>query len=500
MNKVFTPTQMKEIESYTRFQRNISEVDLIKEAGIRSSEFFISEMKPKKSEHITVFSGPGNNGIDAIEMTLELKRKGFVPFLVLISHAQIASLEITKECLRVSNLEQLEELKSVMEETDIFVDGLFGTGLSRDVTGIYKEIIQRMNDSHKRIYSIDIPSGIDGFNGLERGSSIHADVTGIIGFYKTGNLLGDALDASKKRIIVEMEFLIPDDIIGMSYLEEEVIPIVPRPQKSYKYNYGNVLSIGGSPGMFGSIQLSAMAALRCGAGLSTIVFPKRDKSSFSLVYAELITKTYETIFGFEEIIRNYTGYLFGPGIKLGKNSSMYLQKVLDTLKPLVIDASGLDLISLHHEPIQHTVVLTPHFGELARMCHVSSADIMEDPIKYASLFSALGYIVVLKGPVTIMSYGSETILIRSGNPGMATAGMGDVLAGMILAYLQKKLPPFEAVKQAVLLHSMSGNLAREEKGEDSLIASDIFNQIPKILKRGLTNEIPGSSSKNTSNR
>jgi len=500
MKTVFTPGQMKEIESFTRIQRNMTEVELIKEAGIRSAEFFLAEMKPKIAERITILSGPGNNGIDAIEMALELKKKGYAPFLVLVSHEEIESFEIIEEFLRVSGPEQLEPFKLVIDQTSIFVDGLFGTGLSRDVSGIYKEIIQLMNDSGKRIYSIDIPSGIDGENGLERGISIHADCCGVIGFLKTGNLLGDALDSSKVFKVIEMEMLIPEHIHGLTYLEEEIIPSIPRPQNSYKYNYGNVLSIGGSPGMNGSIQLAAMAALRCGAGLSTVAFPKKERATFTLVYPEIITKNFETIFGFEEIIRNYTGFLFGPGLKLTKNSSLYLEKVIETKKPLVIDASGLDLLSVIHFPLHQTIVLTPHVGELARMSHLSRTDILEDPIKHVREYSKLGFIIVLKGPITIVSGMEETILIRSGNPGMATAGMGDVLAGMILAFLQKKIPPFVAVKQAVLLHSMSGNLAREEKGEDSLIASDLFQQIPIILKRGQKHETPARDSKNTSNR
>lgn len=484
MEKVYTPFQMKEIEQHTYLKRKMTDQALILEAGQASCRVFLSEMKPKKSAKILVFAGPGNNGLDALAFAEELTRTGLDASLLSVGKKTSDSSKVSFKRTNIISAKDLHLLMNDLNESDYIIDGLFGTGLNRDIEGLYIEVVDAINKSAKPVYSIDIPSGIDGLNGLVRGSAIKATLCGAIGFLKSGNLLGDALDYSQRTIIVPIDFRIPPTQKGMDYVEEEILPSVPRLHHTHKYQYGNVLTIGGSPGMFGSVQLSAMGALRTGCGLSTIAIQKKDSQSFSLVYPELIIKTYDTIYSFGEIIRNYDAFLFGPGMLPSKNTWLYLEKLLEQHKPLVIDASGLDLVSKLKGKKNHDIILTPHAGELARMCGITSKEVNSSPFSWIESWTNQGFIVVLKGPITILSNQEQTILIRSGNPGMATAGMGDVLAGIILGYTQKKIPLFEAVRQAIILHSMSGNSIRNKLGEEGLIASDLFAAIPKIIKQG----------------
>jgi NAD(P)H-hydrate epimerase len=393
-------------------------------------------------------------------------------------------VEAPFELYTVSAISQMEVVKEYIQKSTFIVDGIFGTGVNKNITGIYKHIIEEINHSGKKIYAIDLPSGIDSNNGIKKKHAVKADVTGVIGAYKVGNFLGDALDFSGKLVLIPIDLQF-DEIRKAYKLTKEVFPLLKtRKDNSHKYEYGNVISIGGSFEYFGAINLSAFAALRCGTGLSSVAVNEDDVPFISPIYPELILSKYKTKEELFTLVENKNAVLFGPGLHPEKAKLEFLEMLISTHKPLVIDGGGIELLKEVTIPLHKNIVITPHLGELAKYFGLTSKTVQKDPVKYITKLSKKGITVVLKGATTIIQNKANMIFMKTGNPGMATSGMGDVLSGIILSFLGNKFSPYESALYGVSLHSKAGNLGKEEKGESSLVASDLYQYIPEILKLG----------------
>lgn len=491
---IITVEEARIMDEDTCREKHLNPFDLVCQAGEKLALYFQEKIKLKKHEIITIIAGIGNNGCDSLVMGLNLLKAGYsVSFIILgkekeikleawsiINHLQNNNAQV----LIVDREDKLHHFEKAIKTSNYLVDGIFGTGLNRSVEGIYKKVISTMNASSLPIFSIDIPSGINGNTGKVENIAIHAKDTAIIQNYKVGNLLNDALDFHGKSFIIDIGLL--DNSIGKSryLLDVESLPCLPpRLNNSHKYHYGNILTIGGNQGMIGASIMSSYSALRTGSGLVTIALPK--SLPITLPYPEIILGYYQDINDFKLLLKKRSIVIFGPG--LGKENALnyeILEILLTSQIPLLVDADGLFYLKkfLTKEEFLSQVIITPHLGEFAQLLDkdidsIANINVLENLAKQYKLT------IVLKGPCTLIANEKEICFSASGNPGLATAGSGDVLSGIIASLIGQGFDLMDAAKLGVYLHSQAGNLAALKYGQDSLIATDISNYLPEALKQ-----------------
>lgn len=492
---VITTKDATEIDQNTCKQKNLTNLDLIENAGLALEEAFLLHCKPKKSSQITVISGSGHNGADGLMLGYLLSKKGFQINYIVIQAKEnlkpenqqiIATIEAEGGKINYFYNESFfEEIQVLIEKSDFLIDAIFGTGLNKEVTGFIAKVIDTTRLA-KFIFSIDIPSGINGDNGLVYGTAVSADLTAVIEHYKAGNLLNQALDYTKESILVKIGLLSEDK--GKYVLKENNIkPLPKRKNYSHKYHYGNLLIIGGSSGMTGAPLLSGAGALRTGAGLVTLALPATCTSTLKNSYPEIITGLYRNFDDFLPLLNKRNAFAFGPGLgRKNPDAEAILNEILKLGLPVVIDADGIYYFKKFKNRGRkyRNVIITPHLGELAVFAGLDQEELEKRSLEVARAFvEEYEFTIVLKGPCTIIANKDETWFSANGNPGMATAGSGDVLTGVITSLLAQGYSPLEAAKTGVYLHSLAGNLAKDKFGEAGMIASDIINLLPEAIKK-----------------
>ncbi len=497
--QIVSAQEMKQLDQLTMKEQGISSYDLMRRAGKRIFEHLLNEGHGNLDERLLVVAGSGNNGGDAMVVAYHLLELGLHVDIVIVGSQSSQSEEskrILKELeaidasiLRVSSEADLSEFETVLEHATIVLDGLFGIGLSRDVEGLHHNVITRINASYATTISIDIPSGLNADNGCVMGVAIHADHTIVIQNFKQGNLLNDAMDHSGEMTLLDvgiLQMIFPDEqtLLPLSYLNNK---IPKRPRNSYKYMFGDVMTIGGSKGMMGAPLLCACAALRSGSGLSRLLYHEKYLAHVHNPYPDVMVDTYGGIEEIPQMVRKLDAIVFGPG--LGRNDDYnleVLQYLLSTDIPLVVDADGIFYLKqlLKDYSERPNIIITPHYKEMANFLGVSTNDVRKEPILYArNIAHKYNLTVVLKGTCTIITDNEQTFFSNHGNTGLATAGTGDVLSGIIGSLLGRSMDPLEAAKLGVLIHSFAARLTRDVHGEESMIASDLISALPEVLKR-----------------
>ncbi len=473
MNYLFTPKEILEIEQQTCKVKGLSLTDLMYQAGYVLTKDFLQRLNPRIDDKIVIIANSGNNGGDGLVMYQELKKMGFNATVVLLGNVSTASEAFTYYYTKIDSeeIKDINDDKIEVEKADFIIDAIFGFGLNRDVTGIYFDVIQEINRVEALVYSIDIPSGLNPLNGLVLNIAVKADFTGVLGNFKLGNILNDALDYHGESKLLDLGMM--DSHSKIAYLDYHDIRFnLKRKHNSYKYSYQKIAYIG-STVMPGAINLSAMAGLRSGVGLAVIVYEKTGL----FLYPEII---YDTL-GEHFSIDKYDGFVFGPGII---DSLEIYQRIFDDIiasrKPVVVDAGGLKYLDLQQK--YKNVIITPHINEFSNIIHADKTDILANPFKYIKILTDIGITVLLKGVATIISDSEKTVVLQAKNPGLATAGTGDVLAGMISGFFQEK-PMFAASLKGFALHAHAAYLARDEFTETSMIASDLIKKIPSVFKQ-----------------
>ena len=436
------------------------------------------------SKRILVVSGIGNNGGDALAAARILLEQDYLVDYMIVGKIEKASQDLKLQLQILKNLGHFPLEDANFHEYDLLAEGIFGVGLSREITGIYKEVIERMNACGKPVISIDIPSGISGDSGKVLGCAVRAAATITFGGYKRGHLLYPGREYCGETNLVSIGF--HDQTIkkyATAYTLEESDHLMPaRRSYSNKGSYGKVLIIAGNETMAGAACFAAEAALRMGAGLVKVLSDKQNRRV-------LQTRIPECLFGerkdLEESLKWCDCILFGPGIGVGEESKKMLEIILKkATKPLVIDADGLNTISRYRVEIDYAygLIMTPHLMEAARLLSCDINQIKEDLCKAATdLVDQYHCIAVLKDAATIVAREGDLVYInQSGNDGMATGGSGDVLAGMITGLLGGKADPIEAAVHGVYLHGLAGDYARKDLGAYSMIASDIITHIKDV--------------------
>ncbi len=500
--KIFTSAQIKELDKFTIENEPISSLNLMERAA-QTMTRSITELWGTATP-IVVFAGPGNNGGDALAIARMMADQGYqiVAYLFNISGHLSPDCAANKKLLEENkHIQQFFEVTQefdppVLDEKILVIDGLFGSGLNKPLAGGFASLVKYINASPSKIVSIDAPSG------LMAEDNTYNIKANIIRAYLTLTLQQPKLSfffAENQQFIGQLRVL---DIrlsqegiqkMDSSYtvIEENDIrnSLLPRNPYAHKGQMGHALLIAGSYCMAGAAILAAKACLRSGVGKLTVNSPRRNIPMIQQSVPEAIIKT-----GAEEIIfaesvdtEEYNAMGIGPGLGQSEQTAIALiAQLRRTQCPIVADADAINILANHRAWLQQLpkgIILTPHPKEFDRL-EGHSADSYERLTKACNLAERLQGIVILKGHYTAICMADGHVMFNpTGNAGMATAGSGDVLTGIITGLLARGYQPKEACMVGVYLHGLAGDLAAAELGEESLLASDIIQYLPRAFKR-----------------
>lgn len=443
-------------------------------------------------DKVLVVCGSGNNGGDgfAIARLLFLKNIG-VSVLFLGKEESC-----TKETRYQKNICEKYGIKigRNYEEAEYtcIVDAIFGTGLSRKVEGIYREVIEKINDSKGQVLSVDIPSGVNGDTGEVMGTGVKADTTVTFAFAKRGHLLREGREHTGRLMVCDIgiptESLSCKEQPAFSYVPEDLTMPV-RAAGSNKGSYGKALMISGSKNMAGAAALCAEAAIKAGAGLVRVLTEECNRAIIQTLIPEAVLSTYEKNTASEMAVESLdwaSVTAIGPGLGLGSDKELLLYRVLTCCKtPLVIDADGINLLEKHKEILKEykePCIITPHLGEMSRLTGKPISEIRKDLCQTAAdVAREYGVICVLKDGGTVVSDGKRIYINGSGNHGMSTGGSGDVLTGILTGMLAQHMEPFQASCMAVYLHGLAGDAGAGFHGKISLKAGDILDGLEEVI-------------------
>lgn len=387
----------------------------------------------------------------------------------------------------------------LFDNASLIVDAMFGTGLSKPVDGLNQRVIDAINRSGKRVLSIDIPSGINSDTGQIMGSAVRADHTVTFGYLKPGLLTHPGATLAGQLGIIdiglpELPEVSPDINLMTVEIVKEILPL--RPTDSHKGSFGHVLTIAGSPGMAGAAMLASKSALRVGAGMVFLATPRTVMNTLppeEVIYrpmpeTEAGSLSHKAISQLKEQLETAQAVILGPGLGLTEDTEKIVAELLKEIEcPCVIDADGLNALAKKPELLEDNegdFVLTPHPKELARLLNCEVPEIQSDriasAIKAAEKFQC---VVVLKGSMSIIANPDREVFINpTGNPGMATAGAGDVLSGIIGGLLAQGVDAFQAAAAGVYIHGRAGDILAEEIAECGIVAGDIQRTIPFAIE------------------
>ncbi len=469
-----------------------------------------------------VFVGRGNNGGDGLVVARKLKEMGAQVRVVLLAQEKEMKEDTKTNLIRVkiADMETIplrdfstERIKEEISKSDIIVDAIFGTGFSGVIEDLTKDTIEAINNSKKYVVACDIPSGVNGDTGEVGGCCVASDLTVTFAYPKKGLFLYPGYRFAGNIRTVDIGIKEEDLPSPWSMLtSSEIREILPKRRKdAHKKDFGHVLILAGSSGMTGAASLTCQGALRVGAGLVTLGIPESLNTIMEVKITEAMTlplpetdekslsaKGIDKILDFIER-RKVDVIVIGPGLSTNRSTGKLVKKILDKVDlPCVVDADGINSLASEATlaKAKAKIIITPHPGELARLLGKKAEDIQRERIGYALEFSEKNNLVcVLKGYQTLITKGEDVFINPLGNPGMASGGSGDVLSGMIgglvgqlrLLGSGRKNNLLPAAMCGVYLHGLAGDLARREKGEMSLIASDIVEKIPQAIREVLEN-------------
>jgi NAD(P)H-hydrate epimerase len=509
--KIVTATEMREIDRATSERFSVPSLTLMENAGAAVAEFVVSQYP--SAYRIGVICGKGNNGGDGFVAARKLKAAGREVRVVLLAEPSelrgdaaemFRKLPVTPVIVRSSEELKREDVRAVFE-SEVLLDAILGTGFKPPVSGLYAEAIRLLNASSAPVVAVDIPSGADAdVMGEQTGAVARADAVVTFTAPRPAHIFGRLTDGP--TLIAPIGS--PDEAIASSLqlnliTAREIAPLIgPRPPASNKGNFGHVLVIGGSVGKAGAAAMAGIAALRSGAGLSTVATPKSVLSTVAGFHPEVMTEPLEetdagsistrNLAGgrMDALIKGKTVLAVGPGISRHPETVDFVRSVVVNCKtPLVLDADGLNAFEGRASELNgkgRSLVITPHPGEMARLTGSTVAAVQRDRIDVARTFAREHeLIVVLKGHRTLIAQPDGTVWVNTtGNPGMATGGTGDILTGMVAGLIAQNPERIaEAVIAAVHLHGLAGDVARDSVGEHSLVATDLVKALPEAFRR-----------------
>lgn len=513
-----TPTQMGEIDKFAITEIGIPGMVLMENAGICVLREIEKDIDCIKGKTICILAGKGNNGGDAFVIARHLYNRGAkVLVFILAKKADIkgdakTNLDILNK-VGIKSIEILEERdldhsKKYISNCDMIVDGIFGTGIKGNIPYLISETINFINEKNIPVISVDIPSGIDGETGKILGTCFKAYKTVTFSYAKTGLFVHPAVEYTGEIVVADIG--IPKNVLDKFDIKNHIIDesmvkdIIPkRHSDSNKGSYGKLLLLTGSKGMTGAGCLAGKAALRSGLGLLYLAVPASLTNVYDSNLIESVTLPLEDDFGYltKGCIKNLEDYMYdiddidaialGPGLSTKGDVGDVVYSIIEKAKvPLIIDADGINVLSKNIEVLNKCnvpVVLTPHPGEMARLLNISIKEVQENRIDIACDFSKKwNVITVLKGSKTIIALpDGKKFINTTGNSGMATGGTGDVLTGIIASFICQGVQAYKSVILGVYLHGLCGDNIAKIKGEHGVIASDLIEEIPYVIKSKL---------------
>lgn len=493
--KVACAAEMNQIDRLAQEDYQIPGAILMERAALAVRQV-IQERFGLVKKKIYIYCGKGNNGGDGLALArLLLETAAEVTVALAFERSQFRGLAqenlslAEKFGLRIVDWQTVSPAE--LQQVDLIVDALLGTGATGAPIGAVAVAIGMINDSGKPVISIDIPSGVNVDNGAISGVVVKANITVTFGLPKPGLLVYPGAEVCGELVIDSIGFprmLLESAALKVNWLKgPEVGELTPkRPPTAHKGAAGHVLIIGGAMGMTGAVALCSLGALRSGAGLVTAGI--ENQNAFPEKPAEVMTQAWDCIMTFLE---KAEAVVFGPGVSVGERSREMLLELLKNVKaPLVIDADGLNLLAteaINLREFTSPIILTPHPGEMSRLSGLATPEIQGNRIDVARRFAKeWGVTLVLKGARSIIADCDGNIFINpTGNSGMATAGMGDALAGIIGGLLAQGMLPTEAAAIGTYLHGFAGDLAAERYGSLGIITTDLLNEYPLAVKKVL---------------
>jgi ADP-dependent NAD(P)H-hydrate dehydratase / NAD(P)H-hydrate epimerase len=504
--KVSTVNQMRNLDEGAMEKFAISQDILMENAG-QAVYFVILKEFGIRNRKFAVFCGAGNNGGDGMVVARKIHSSGGQAKVFLLGDetkfkgAARRNFDIGSRIdLEISRVSSVESVRSAVLDSNAIVDAIFGTGLTREVDGTYKDAIQLINESNKTVFSVDIPSGINGDTGEVMGTAVKADYTVTFGLPKIGNMLYPGYDHCGKLYVSHISF--PPVFYNSDTMKLEIntpIELPRRDRSAHKGDFGEVLFIAGASGYLGAPYFSALSFLKAGGGYSRLAAPTSIASFLGSKGSEIVfVPQKETPTGsvalenkddLLKLSQAVDMVIIGPGLSLNEETQGLVRELaLGLEKPLLIDGDGITAISKDIDIIRRRrsdTILTPHMGEMSRITGKGIDELSRHKIDILQHTAReLNAIIVLKGAHSLIGYPDETVFINtSGNPGMATAGSGDVLTGTIAAMFGLGLPIKDAVRMGVFIHGFSGDLAAKDKGDDGITAQDILDYLPHAMKQ-----------------
>jgi NAD(P)H-hydrate epimerase len=504
--KISSVGEMRAMDRRAVEKFGISEEILMENAGRAAFEVLSREWGVAGRRYV-LFCGTGNNGGDGLVLARHILAGGGTPRIFLVGEperfrgaAKTNREIIARLPIEVKRVQKIAAVRSAVLHADGIVDALFGTGLDREVDGVCRKAIDLINAAGRPILSLDIPSGVCGDTGQILGTAVRADHTVTFGLPKIGNLLYPGCGLCGRLHVARISFppsLYDDEAIPVETNGNIALP--PREPTAHKGSVGDALFIAGAAGYFGAPYFSAMSFLKAGGGYARLAAPWSMTPFLATRGSEIVfVPQAETTEG-SLSLKNKDALLalagkvdmvvIGPGLSLAGETQELVRKLAARIdKPLLIDGDGITALAGRPEIIRRRrapTVITPHPGEMSRLTGKTVVEIEKKRI--TSLQEACADLkawIVLKGPHSLIGTPEGRVFINlSGNPGMATAGAGDVLTGTIAAMFGLGLPIEEAVRKGVFLHGLAGDLAAADKGEDGITAQDILNYLPYALKQ-----------------
>ena len=504
--KIASVSEMRGLDKAAIEKYSIREELLMENAG-EAAYFVLSNEIGIKDKTFILFCGLGNNGGDGFVIARKIhSNKGLVKVYIIGDKSRFRgaakmNLEIISGLpIEIKQIESLESVKTDLYHCDVIVDAIFGTGLDRNIAGKHYDVVELIKASGKTVLSVDIPSGVHGDTGKIMGAAVCADYTVTFGLPKIGNMLFPGYDLCGKLYVTHISF--PPAMYNSDSLKIAInyTPKLPLRSPDYhKADFGKVLFIAGASSYFGAPYFAALSFLKSGGGYCFLAAPKSITPFIANKGSEIVFVPQKETGSQSIALENRDALLklsndmdmvvMGPGLSLDEETGQLIRELAGKIeKPLLIDGDGitaicgdLNIIKKRRAP----TILTPHMGEMSRIMNMSTSEI--DYNKIDVLQNAAGdlnALIVLKGAHSLIGYPDKRVFVNlSGNSGMATAGSGDVLTGIIAGMYGLGLPADEAVRKGVFIHGFSGDLAAKEIGTDGMTAQDILDYLPPAVQK-----------------
>jgi len=500
--KIFPTATIKQLDAYTIEHEPIASIDLMERAAQAIANELISQWPDKDDIRFVIFAGPGNNGGDALAVARLLASNGYQPEVYLFNTTGKLSPDCEANRDRLTSIAGVDFHEVITQftppqltEDDVIIDGLFGSGLNKPLSGGFASLVKFINAAGATVVSIDIPSGLMGEDNSSHNMEavVKADYTLSLQFPKLAFLFAEnepyvgawkVLDIGLSKEAIRQTHT-PYEMGDVSKMRYQ---LKIRSRFSHKGDFGRALLVAGQQGMAGASILASRSCLRSGVGLLTVHVPLCNNTIVQTSVPEAMTSldANECYFTETPDLAPYQAIGIGPGLGKADATRQALYHLLShSSVPMVLDADALNLIGESHSYLRRLPkgsIITPHPGEMDRLVG-KCADSYERLSRAINLAQTCGVYVVLKGAYTaVISPEGNCWFNVTGNPGMATGGCGDVLTGIILSLLAQGYDADTAAKMGVYVHGLAGDLAAREKGEIALTASDVVDYLPKAWK------------------